>query len=228
MNPLLQSLRAELKVVAVAEHAGPMAAYVKTTQPFLGVKATPRRAIVRALAKAHKPRSREEYEAQVAGLWAGEYREEQYAALDWAMRFKPFIVSASLPLYERLIQQGQWWDTVDLIAIHLVGGVEDPDALLPLLDSWIDDDNMWVRRSAIIAQNNRKDRTDWARLQRYCLQHCGDKEFFIRKAIGWALRDHSRINAQGVADFITEHKGKLSGLSYREAAKGVTREGISV
>src|SRR5205814_1691733 len=139
------------------------------------------------------PRNRNEYEANVLELWKQPYREEKYTALSYAGKFKAFVNIDSVPLYERLIREGAWWDFVDDIATHFVGEVllRDRQRMKPIMDEWIRDDDMWIRRSALLAHNRHKRETDEEQLYDHIL-HCADeKEFFIRKAIGWALREYS-------------------------------------
>ncbi len=108
-----------------------------------------------------------------------------------------------------------------MVALNLVGKVllDEREKLKPKLDRWVDDRNMWLRRTAIISQLKHKDRTDEAWLFDICLRRCEEKEFFIRKAIGWALREHAKTSPAGVKSFLRTHGDKLSGLSFREAAK---------
>jgi 3-methyladenine DNA glycosylase AlkD len=96
-----------------------------------------------------------------------------------------------------------------------------PDEVWPSIDQWIDSSDMWLRRSAIVCQVGAKEQTDSGRLFRYCAARAGENEFFIRKAIGWALREYAKTDSVAVAGFVTEHKDRLSGLSLREATKHI-------
>ena len=127
-----------------------------------------------------------------------------------------------------MIREGAWWDFVDAIAAHLVGEavIKDPHRGFALMDQWIDDPDMWIRRSAIICQLTLKERTDQERLFDYCRSRCHESEFFIRKAIGWALRQHSYIAPQAVKGFLLANRERLSGLSYREGAKRLIKQGL--
>jgi 3-methyladenine DNA glycosylase AlkD len=146
----------------------------------------------------------------------------------WPKGYKRFIIHENLDIYERLIREGAWWDFVDAIAAHLVGGAlaKEPQVVYPIMDLWINDADMWIRRSAILCQLNLKDRCDQERLFGYCVSRCHEKEFFIRKAIGWALRQYSYVAPQAVKAFLLEHQKELSGLSFREGAKQLVRQGI--
>lgn len=213
---------------ALAEQANPekaegMQAYMKTDMPFYGVQKPARTPILRDLVRLFPPGSREEYEALVEALWELPHREEKYLAQGVATAHRRFIVPASLPLYRRMIVEGAWWDLVDEVATHLIRPlvIGYPDDAWPEVDPWIDDVDLWLRRSAIICQVGAKEDTDVERLFRFCEVRMGEKDFFIRKAIGWALRDYARTDPRAVADFVLENKDRLSGLSYREATKHI-------
>jgi 3-methyladenine DNA glycosylase AlkD len=209
--------------LADPEKAAGMQAYMKTDMPFYGVQKSGRVPICRDVVRKFPPKDQAGYEATVLGLWALPHREEKYLALDVARRFKTFVTPASLPLYRRLIVEGAWWDLVDEVATHLIRDlvVGYPMEVWPAVDTWIDSEDMWLRRSAIICQVGANEATDADRLFRFCAQRAFEKEFFIRKAIGWALRQHARADPESVARFVTEHRAELSGLSYREATKHI-------
>lgn len=206
---------------AEPEKAEKMAAYMKTEMPFYGVQAGPRDEIVRTVKPQIEVANHRDYEALVLTLWNRPHREEKYIAVRLARRFGKFIDVESLPLYERLVREGAWWDFVDEIAGHLVGRVLDgePDKTWPVLDEWIEDDELWIRRTALLAQKRRKERTDEERLFRYCLACADEEEFFIRKAIGWALREYSYVDPDAVRDFLDRQGERLSKLTVREASK---------
>jgi 3-methyladenine DNA glycosylase AlkD len=213
----------ELAKLADPAKAQGMQAYMKTAMPFYGVQKAERAPILRDLVRRFPPSDQGAYEAMVLGLWALPQREERYLALGVARHFKTFVTPVSLPLYRRLIVDGAWWDLVDEVATHLICDlvVGHPSGTWPEVDTWIDSDDMWLRRSAIICQVGAKEQTDADRLFRFCAERAFEKEFFIRKAIGWALRQHARADPVAVARFVTEHRGELSGLSYREATKHI-------
>ncbi len=203
------------------ERSEKMAAYMKTTMPFYGVQAGPRTEIMRPLWPQIQVASHQDYEALILTLWNRPHREEKYIAVRIARRFRKFIDFQSLPLYERLIREGAWWDFVDETASHLVGGVlaKNPEKTWPVLDAWINDPDMWIRRTALLAQLRRKEQTDQETLFRYCLACADEKEFFIRKAIGWALREYADTNPTAVRDFLDFAGHRFSPLTIREASK---------
>ncbi|HSH05374.1 MAG TPA: DNA alkylation repair protein [Anaerolineae bacterium] len=207
-----------------------MAAYMKYQSRFYGVPSPLRKEIEKELKKQLQIESYEAYERAVLSVWAIPYREGQYMALTVARQPKKFIRSQSLPLYERLVREGAWWDLVDEIANHLVGAVwrRERAAVGPLMDEWIEDEDIWIRRVAILGQLTHKGETDETRLYRYCEAQMGESEFFIRKAIGWALRQYSKVEPEGVKQFLERHRADLSGLSYREGAKWLKKEGYDV
>ena len=213
---------------ALSEQADPskapgMQAYMKTDTPFYGVQKAARGRILRELVRRFPPSDRAGYEALVLELWRLPHREEKYLALGVARHFRAYVVPEMLPLYRRLIVEGAWWDLVDEVATHLIRDlvVGYPDEVWPTVDTWIDDDDLWLRRTAIICQVGAKENTDATRLFRFCEERAFEKDFFIRKAIGWALRQHARVEPDAVARFVREHRDQLSGLSYREATKHI-------
>ena len=215
----------QTKLVAAAnpEKASGMQAYMKTEMSFYGVQKAGRAPIVREIVRTFAPEDRDEYERLVLALWALPHREEKYVALGVARHFTDFTVPESLPLYRRLIVEGAWWDFVDEVATKLVRSLvlTYPSQTWPVVDTWIEEDDMWLRRTAIICQVGLKDDTDPDRLFRFCAARMDEKEFFIRKAIGWALREYAKTDPQAVADFATQNRDELSGLSYREATKHI-------
>lgn len=194
---------------------------MKTSMPFYGVPKPLRTPIAREFQLRFPPRDATEYRVNVAGLWELDHREEKYLALGYAQEFKDFITIDQIDLYQRLISEGAWWDLVDEVAGHLVGRVvrADRERMRSVLEGWIDHSDMWLRRAAILSQLGHKDKTDWPMLSGFCLRRAHEKEFFIRKAIGWALREYARVEPERVREFAETNQNLLSGLSYREATK---------
>ena len=210
-----------------------MQKYLKTDMPFYGLQKPARAAVERNL-HAHLGDdgivTPQDYRDCVEALWALPHREEKYLAIDLAMKHTRFITPEAMDLYESMLRQDyMWWDLVDPVAIHLVGGVAAThrDETEPILRRWIQDqDCMWIRRTAILAQLMHRHKTNETMLLEFCRLRMHEKEFFIRKAIGWALRQHSRYNPQLVKQFLTDEKQNLSGLSYREGAKRLVKIGM--
>jgi 3-methyladenine DNA glycosylase AlkD len=217
----------EFEKLADPVNAVPMAAYMKTDMPFYGIPKPLRVPIYRTLKKEYAPETQKEYESCVLALWNLPHREEKYAAIEYAMFFDKFITYKSLPLYERMVREGQWWDFVDPIAIALVGIAlkKDRAKVEPKMRKWIGDPDMWIRRTAILSQNRHKAETNEQMLFEHCLDRAHEKEFFIRKAIGWALREYSYAAPKAVRKFIEKNKNTLSPLSVKEGAKQLDRVG---
>jgi 3-methyladenine DNA glycosylase AlkD len=213
----------ELSAVADPDKAPQMQAYMKTYMPFYGVQKAGRTRILRQFVRLFVPDSRAEYEVLVRGLWSLPHREEKYLSLGVARHFEDFVVPGSLGLYTDLIVEGAWWDLVDEVATKLIRSLvmEHPNETWPMVDTWIDSDDMWLRRSAIICQIGAKEKTDTERLFRFCAGHLDETEFFIRKAIGWALREYAKTDPGSVADVINAHVHEMSGLTYREGSKHI-------
>ncbi len=225
---LISFVQSSLSEVADPLIAPQMAAYMKTSMPFYGVKKPLRVPIIRAIKKQFRPASQRSYTAAVRALWKLPHREEKYIALAVARMFPDYINVASMPLYEQLIRTGAWWDFVDEVATRLVGVVllDNRRTIKPVMDEWIDDDDMWIRRTAIIGQLKHKQATDHRTLFRYCRERAHETEFFIRKAIGWALREYSKTDPERVSAFLRKYEAKLSALSYREGARILQKRGV--
>lgn len=216
-------VQSALADAADPEKAAGMQAYMKTDMPFYGVQKPERARILRRLRKEHPPADHGQYLSLATALWELPHREEKYLAQGVATAFPKWIIPESFPLYERFVVEGAWWDFVDEIATQLIRRliVEHPDQTWPVVDRWIDDEDMWLRRTAILCQIGARERTDTGRLFAFCERRAFEREFFIRKAIGWALREQARTDPEAVARFVVEHRDRLSGLSYREATKHI-------
>lgn len=224
---LVSFVQERLKELADPEKAPGMAAYMKNQMPFYGVQKPDRVAVYREIKKRFVPADRKQYESAVRALWKQSMREERYTAIEYARAHNKFIGFESLPLYENLIRDGAWWDLVDELAQRLVGEVylKERKLMSPVIEQWIEDDDMWIRRTALISQNRHKEATDGKQLFRHCLARAGETEFFIRKAIGWALREYSYTAPDAVHKFLLKNRDRLSGLSFREGAKQLARSG---
>lgn len=234
LEEVVDLVRSQLAERADAEKAAGMSWYMqgakwremypqKEPMPFYGVQKPGRVPILREIKRSHAPETHREYLALVEALWDLPHREEKYLAQAVATAFQEFMVPESLPLYTRFIVEGAWWDFVDETATHMVRELVlgFPERTWPVVDSWNQDDDMWLRRTSILCQIGAKERTDTGRLFTYCERRMDETEFFIRKAIGWALREHAKTDPRAVADFVTANRDRLSGLSYREATKHI-------
>jgi len=228
MQELVQFVQTQLKALEDPEKAQKMAAYMKTDMPFYGVQKPQRAEIYKQIKKQFPLTQREAYEEAILALWHLPHREEKYTALYILGKYKRMVSLDSLPLYERLIREGAWWDFVDEIVGQAINPIhlKHRQTLRSTLDDWIEDDDFWIRRAAILSQLKHKKETNTQQLFYYCLRCCHEKEFFIRKAIGWALREYSKHAPEAVMAFLLEHQDKLSGLSFREGARLLKKNGI--
>ena len=216
-------VRGELARLGDAEVADQMAAYMKHRSPFYGVPKPGRTAIYKTLVAEFPVRTAAGYEELISVLWAEPEREPKYLALGVARRWEEFHVLAHLPLFTTMIVEGAWWDLVDDIAATMVGATlrSDPPAVWKFIDPMIESDDMWLRRTAIICQLKSKTDTDEERLFDFCERSAHETEFFIRKAIGWSLREYAKTDPDSVAEFVISRREQLSGLSIREATKHI-------
>lgn len=223
-DEIVARLVAAFEPAADPGRAAPMTAYMKGHFPFLGIASGPRRVLAKA-ALARMPAPDEaDVAAVTAGCWALEPREYQYAGADYAVRWVRRCSPDLLPVAERLITGKAWWDTVDLLAARVVGPlVAATPALRAEVDRWLVSEDRWLARSAILHQLFWKERTDTDWLFAACLARAADTDFFLRKAVGWALREYSKTDEAAVRAFVADHDKELSGLSKREALKWLDR-----
>jgi 3-methyladenine DNA glycosylase AlkD len=198
-----------------------MQAYMKSAMPFLGVPVPTVRAVVGEAVREHPPASVAGLEAAAGALWRGAtHREHRYAATALTGLRPADADVALLPLYEEMIVTGAWWDHVDAVAPRLGRLlVAHPADVRPVLLAWSTAPDRWLRRASIIAQLGARARTDLDLLTTVIDANAGDAEFFVRKAIGWALRDYARTDPGWVREFVTARAGTLSALSRREATR---------
>ena len=220
-----EELRAGLAQAGDPQRAEQQRAYLKSQMPMYGVGVPATRRLATRIAAAHADlwHDATTWETALRHLWDGAtHREERFAAL--AIIRSTYSAAhtdrmESLALYEHLLRTGQWWDLVDETS-HAVGlVVRAHPAAAARMRAWAADPDLWVRRSAIICQLQHKDRTDPGLLSDVIEANQEDPEFFIRKAIGWALRQHARIDPDWVKAFVETRGSRLSGLSRREALK---------
>ncbi|MGP3928471.1 DNA alkylation repair protein [Nonomuraea sp. KM88] len=219
-----KAVRLALQEVAEPAKAEAMRAYMKSALPFLGVQAVARRAALRRVFAGHRLETAPEWRRAVLALWReAEYREERYAAVELSGHhyYREFQTLYTVPMYEEMIVTGAWWDLVDELATHRVGGLlaAFPDTMRPLMLEWAHDADLWKRRTAILCQNRFKARTDTALLYACIEPSLSDNDFFARKAIGWALREYAKTSPAEVVRYVNA-KG-ISGLSRREALKNL-------
>ncbi|MET7392987.1 DNA alkylation repair protein [Dactylosporangium sp. NPDC005572] len=217
---MIERLQAVFTAGADPDRAGPMKAYMRDQFEFLGLTSEPRRALTReVLAGTAKPTERELVEVALA-CWALPEREYQYFACDYLRRHAKVLTPAALPAIRTLITTKSWWDTVDILAANVVGPmVAGHPALRTAMDEWaVRPGELWTARTAILHQLRYGGRTDTDRLFAYCAAWATEPDFFIRKAIGWALREYAKTDPAAVRAFVEGHPA-LSPLSVREALR---------
>lgn len=219
VSTYIDEVRSVLQAAADDEIAHQQAAYMRNKFAFFGIKTTDRRALYKPfLGKDQRP-PHHLLAAVVHELWAQPERELHYFALELVEKFAPTFREADLALLEFLAKENQWWDSIDVIATKLLGAYfkKYPDARHPAVERWHAEDDFWLWRCAILFQLKYKSKTDVTLLASTILPFRQKKEFFIQKAIGWALREYRRTNAAWVNTFVAEHD--LMPLSRREALK---------
>ena len=219
----IKALSPELISLGDRKRAIGAQAYMKDIAPFIGVATPERRALVKKIAKSMAAPTSDELGATARKLWELDEREFQYAACDligiyWKVADKKFLASH----VEDLITSRSWWDTVDSLGSVAISPLTDRYGCEKLIASWNNSPNMWLNRAAIQHQRGRKFETDVKLILQYCDDHSDSKEFFIVKAIGWALRDIAAINPRAVREFLKSHPD-LGRVAVREAERGLSR-----
>lgn len=225
---LVGQVRTALAAAGDAQRAAGQQAYMRSSMPFRGVCAPELRRIVAPLLRASAPTDRATWEGTVRELWDGAtHREERYAALALARHpsARGWQGPDVLDLYRHLVVTGAWWDLVDEVATRLVGPVllAHRESVTPVMDDWAVGDDLWLRRAAILSQLKHQEATDTALLERCVEANLEDslfgREFFVRKALGWALRQHARTDPAWVRGVLDRYQDRLSGLTRREAGR---------
>lgn len=235
---LIAALRAAFAAHADAAQAAPMQAYMKSALPFYGIAAPLRRRLTAEAVKAHPATDTAALARTMRALWCGaRFREERYAAVELPRlgRVHPKLVSLELlPLIEEMITTGAWWDLVDDISGNVLARLLErhPAEMKPLLRRWAKGDDLWLRRAAMLAQRSLDAaHFDAVLLYDTLLPSIGNGrfagEFFIRKGIGWALRERSYAAPDEVQAFCREYARQLSPLTVREALKVIHKRSVA-
>ena len=225
-HPLVTAIRATLASAGDPGRAAAQQAYMRSAMPYRGITAPQLKTLLRpVLADADlRARSRRDWEGAVRELWdEATHREERYAAttVTGHRAYRAWQDPDTLPLYRHLVVTGAWWDLVDEVAANRVGPIllAHKEVVTPLMWDWADDDDVWLRRTSLICQLTFKERTDRDLLRHAIEVNLEDTSFWLRKAIGWALRQYARTDPEWVREVVEEYGGRLSGLSRREALK---------
>jgi 3-methyladenine DNA glycosylase AlkD len=203
-----------------------MRRYMKSEMPFLGVSRPALKAVLQPVLNEFRLTFFEEWRDTVLKLWRrGEFREERYAAIQLSGHryYRKFQTFEALPMYEAIIASGAWWDYVDEISSGRLYPLLQsfPDEMTVEMRTWSQASDRWKRRASIICQLPAKDHTDLGLLYACIEANLGDRDFFIRKAIGWALRQYARSDPAEVARYVAAKGDALSPLSRREALKNI-------
>jgi 3-methyladenine DNA glycosylase AlkD len=219
-DELLDRLVERYEAAHDPERAGSVAAYMRNQFPFLGIPAPTQRALARAAVAGLPAPAEEDLRTVALACWQRDEREYQYFACDWLRAHVKVPGPGFLATLRTLITTKSWWDTVDPLATRVVGGlVRRHPQLVGEMDAWSAEQDMWLVRTAILHQLNYGAETDAGRLFDYCTRQADHRDFFVRKAIGWALRQYARTEPEAVNRFVAANRDRLSPLSVREATK---------
>ena len=223
-DTLLTKLRKALRKVANPTKAVAMQAYMKSAMPYHGVQTPLFRQVCREVFSEVSFDNASQWREQVLSLWRNaRFREERYAALFLSgdKRAREFQTPAAVKVYEEFITTGAWWDYVDTIASNSLGPIltKYPTPMRRKMLAWSECDDLWKRRSSIICQLGFKGQTDLELLYACIEPSLESREFFLQKAIGWALRQYARTNPTEVRRYVQLYESRLSALSRREAMK---------
>ena len=217
---MLERLDDHLRPAADPERAAAMAAYMKNHFPFLGLPAPALQKLEKAALAGLPHPTEDELAAIATALWDRDEREYQYVACSYLLHHVDLPGPGFIEVVRALVITKSWWDTIDPLATRFTGGlVRRHRPLVTVMDEWSRADNMWLVRVAILHQLHYGADTDEERLFAYCAAQAGHRDFFVRKAIGWALRHYARTAPGEVLSFVEAHRSALSGLSVREATK---------
>jgi len=220
-HPFVKSLNALFLRHTNVAYAVGMKAYMLNQFEFFGIKSAPRRKLDKDFAKANPIASQDELITIVKALYALPQREFHYCAIELIAFHKKLWDENIISLFEYCITHNSWWDTVDHLASECFPTYFNTFSkqIKPVTQYWNKSDNIWLQRSSIMFQKSFKSKTDIALLKKYILHCAHSKEFFVQKAIGWALREYAKTNPTWVIEFVKLHENILPALSKREALK---------
>lgn len=225
INPeqYVESLKSALREQADPEYAENQKKYMKNKFEFFGLKAQPRRKITREFKRRENRPAYDQLEEVIKLVWQKPEREFQYFGTEILERYQKQFTEDIIDLFEYMISHKSWWDTVDRIAKKLVGEyfIIYPDRRDPTIKMWLESDNIWLQRTCLLFQLGYKEKTDVDLLFELVEELSEIDEFFIQKAIGWALREYSKIDPEVIENFISSHE--LSSLATREGMKIINK-----
>jgi len=200
------------------EQAQKMSKYMLNKFEYIGIKTPERRKIFKNFFKEYKNEEKIDWEF-VNKCWENKYREFQYVGADYLKNVKDKLTIDDIPKLKQLVLEKSWWDTIDNLDMTIGALALKDSNVNKILLEWSLDENIWLRRIAIDHQLLRKEKTNTELLEKILKNNLGQAEFFINKAIGWALRDYSKTNPEWVKNFIEKNKEKMAKLSIKEASK---------
>ena len=200
------------------EQARQMSKYMLNKFEYIGIKTPERRKIFKNFFKEYKNEEKIDWEF-VNKCWENKYREFQYVGADYLKNMKDKLTIDDIPKFKRLILEKSWWDTIDNLDMTIGALALKDSNVNKILMEWSLDENIWLRRIAIDHQLLRKEKTDIELLEKILKNNLEQTEFFINKAIGWALRDYSKTNPEWVKTFIEKNRENMAKLSIKEASK---------
>ena len=200
------------------EQAQKMSKYMLNKFEYIGIKTPERRKIFKNFFKEYKNEEKIDWEF-VNKCWENKYREFQYIAADYLKNMKDKLTIDDIPKFKQLILKKSWWDTIDNLDMTIGALALKDSNVNKILLEWSLDENIWLRRIAINHQLLRKEKTNTELLEKILKNNLGQTEFFINKAIGWALRDYSKTNPEWVKNFIEKNRENMAKLSIKEASK---------
>lgn len=200
------------------ENAIAMSKYMRNLFRFYGIPTPKRKAIYKVFLKEEKKSKKIDWDF-LSKCYEDEHREFQYLVSDYLIAMNAFLTYDDIPKIKKYIKSKQWWDTIDFLD-RVIGeiGLRD-NRVDDLMFDWSKDDDFWIRRIAIDHQLCRKEKTNTELLEKIIVNNFGSNEFFINKAIGWALRDYSKTNPLWVKEFLNKYQDKMDNLSIKEASK---------
>ena len=222
-----KSVLAVLRAEANPDRAKQQQTYMKSEMPYFGLSVPRCRRIAHEVLRDDPPHNSEEWVSSIQLVWRkATHREERYVAIELLLhkKFAHWLVPDQLPVLKEMVVTGAWWDYVDALATRGAGTmlVNESVQTKRILYKWAKDQNIWKRRVAILAQLKSKTNTDVDLLSKCIKPSIGHSEFFLRKGIGWALREYSKTDPDWVKEFVEKHPD-LSDLSQREALKHIAR-----
>jgi 3-methyladenine DNA glycosylase AlkD len=227
MAQYVESIKSLFSQNSNTENAFFMKKYMKNKFEFYGIKSPLRNELCKPFLKKENLPELNDIKNIIIELWNEPERELQYFAMELLSKYSKHLKEEDYQFFEFLITNKSWWDSIDYISPNLVAKHFRifPHLIKPISANWVNSNSIWLQRSAILFQLKSKKETDTDLLFKYIIQLSSSKEFFIRKAIGWALREYSKTNPNMIIEFVEKNENLLSGLSKREALKVINNKG---